>query len=71
MWTFFEDAPESFRKEFEYVTPLQTQVLCAVRGVADAKSAAAFDDLVVLFSKHVRRNYTAGVWHHLFTTRVQ
>lgn len=62
LWIKWNDVPVTFKKDFDYITPKQTQVLANVRKVSVKAHRSAETALLKEFQTAVDPTYTAGAW---------
>ena len=60
LWVLWSDAPETYRKGSDYITPRQKQALHTVREKSDVAAKAKLNALWKEFRSHVDRRYSKG-----------
>ena len=63
LWIRWADAPATFKKDFDYITPKQTQALARVSDASAMHHRTAEAKLLNEFKRHVDSTYSAGTWN--------
>ena len=60
LWIRWDDVPQTFKENYDYITPKQNQLLHTLREKSRQDAQTKMDKLLKEFRDHVRADYTKG-----------